>query len=176
VGWRYVEDADYLIEVSRVEREGAEWRNIFLTIVALVITFSGLTNLAKYAFEIPIRLPLVVTFANPALVVLALFVLLLMWGLLLDTWLSGFPNQTIGLACVEAKRALSRSHGPVREFEDYRAITVSDPQAFKDDPGAQWSLIAKRRLPDGRWRCLVRERSWFRYDRDSDEKTAQSYH
>jgi hypothetical protein len=174
MGWRSVEDLDYLIEVSRVEREGAEWRNIFLTIVALAITLSGLTNLAKYASKTGIRLPMVLTFANPAIVVGALFVLLLFWGALLDMWLSGFPNQTIGLACVEAKRALTRSGGPLREFEDYRAITLSDPQAFKDEPRARWSLIAQRRLPDGRWRCLVLARSWFRQNQQNEKRTGES--
>jgi hypothetical protein len=176
MGWQRVEDVNYLMEIGRVEREGAEWRNTFLTIVTLAITLSSLTSVLNHISDTQIRIPMVLTPANPGVVGGGIFLLLLVWGALVDMWLSGFTNQTIALACVEAKRALTRSDGTLRAFEDYRAITLSNPEAFQNEPRARWTLIARRRLPDSQWRCLVQARSWFRHTQDSDETAVQSYH
>ncbi|MGA9349882.1 MAG: hypothetical protein WBW48_13910 [Anaerolineae bacterium] len=156
-GWRSPKEIDYLMEVSRVEREGAEWRGIVFTILALI----GLANLSRVLPAAPGKTPAIFTFADPAVVIVGLAILLMFWGALLDIWLSEFPNQIIGLACVRAKHFLANHTGPIRVFENYRVVKVSDPESLTKGPHARWNLIAKHPLPDGGWRCLVEARVWI---------------
>jgi len=47
-----------------------------------------------------------------------------------------------------------------RSFEDYRVITVCNPESLKPTTGVRWTVIDRRRIDDEQWRCLVQSRSW----------------
>ena len=165
-GWHSPKQIDYLMEVNRVEREGAEWRGVVFTILALI----GLANLGRMLPAAPGKTPAILTFADPAVVIIGLAVLLMFWGTLLDIWLSEFPNHIIGLACVRAKHFLANHTGPIRVFENYRVVKASDPESLTKGPHRRWNLIAKHPLPDGGWRCLVESIVWIGlYDEHDDE-------
>lgn len=167
MGWSSAEDIEFLQKVNRVEREGAEWRGLALSILA----WFGITNLGKLVSGVDTgSVSVLVSLANPAHVMGTVLLLLTAWGILLELWLSEFPNQIIGLACVQACHHLANGRGRVgRKFENYELITTRSPDSVAQGLRSRWNLIAKHRIGDDKWRCLVEARQWLGVHNEHDD-------
>lgn len=145
-----------LMEVNRVEREGAEWRGLILPLLALfgigqlVILWNDLGYFGA-----------ALSLANPANFLVLLLMLLVGWGIALELWLSEFPNRIIGLACIEAgQRLADTTRDTIKDFENYRLIITKNPNSVEQGADTRWRLIAKHQMENGKWRCLIEAKRW----------------
>jgi len=189
-GWRSSLDIEFLQQVGDVERSGAEWRSIVLTIAGSILGILGITNLGQLIslaepryqepmgpfFNAVTRLLSISLPVNPAVVTTCVFLLGIAWGGLLEIWLSEFPNQIIGLACVQVRHFLASTQGKaIRRFENYRTVATRNPESIPVGHHSRWNLIAKHPIGNDRWLCLIEGREWIAiYDKDEQRAVLDS--
>jgi hypothetical protein len=145
-----------LMEVNRVEREGAEWRGLILSLLALF----GIGQLVILRNDLG-YFGAAYSLANPANFLVLLLMLLVGCGIALELWLSEFPNRIIGLACIEAQQRLAdTTNFAGKIFENYRVITTKKPDTVEHRAGDRWRLIAKHRVTDSEWHYLFEAKRW----------------
>ncbi|MBE2222412.1 MAG: hypothetical protein IAF02_12765 [Anaerolineae bacterium] len=173
--WDTSKEMDLLIEMSSVERDGAEWRSIILTILALL----GINNLIQFLNPLfewkPIELKsslmsgtadfvnylTATSFWSPVGTITILMIAAFLWSILMEIWLSETPNRIISVCAIQVKQVISS--GQIlheRELENYRIITTHKPLDEKNE-NLGINIIAEDQVSDNKWIYLIQKRYWL---------------